>query len=69
MARSHSIYIVTDRYGRPVAAFTVKHECLKYVGGILPLAHEVLVMRDGQSSTPVIHDASKFYYGSTTQQK
>lgn len=31
MARATNIYLVTDLYEKPVAAFTVKHECATWL--------------------------------------
>ena len=32
MARAHSIYLIDDKFGRPLAAFTVKHEARRWIG-------------------------------------
>jgi hypothetical protein len=55
MARSNNIYVVLLS-SRPVAAFTVKHECRTWLhnkwDGRCPTNVEVLRLRDGQYGRP-----------------
>lgn len=47
MARAHSLYVVENIFGQPVAGFTVKHECISYLRRNEHLTLYVNVLRDG----------------------
>lgn len=47
MARAHSVYLVSNQQSEPVAAFTVKHECISWCRRVAHSDWTVTVIPDG----------------------